>query len=112
MNHLQFTPDEERSITLFASLPTEAGKHIHSWIAEIVPAVGLLAYGLWSERQAFTIAGFVPVVIFSTLRMYRQFKHSKVIKSIFMKVQAYQSNAIGAQPCAHPNAGNSADCAD
>jgi hypothetical protein len=105
MSRLEFTPDEERAIKLFAAMPTGVGKRIHSWIAEVVPAVALLSYGLWTGRDVFTIAGFVPLILFSTLRIYRQFKYSQVIRSVFVKIQTHQRSANGAQPGAPPNGG-------
>ena len=86
-------------------MPTGVGRRIHSWIAEVIPAVALLAYGLWSGKHVFIIAGFVPLVIFATLRMYRQFNYSQAIKSVFDKIQSHQCSSTGAQQGAPPNGG-------
>lgn len=102
MSHLEFTPDEQRAIKLFAGMPSGVGKRISSWIAEVVPAVAFLAYGLWSDRQAFIIVGFLPLLFFCSLRMFRQFKYSEVIKSIFMKIQVHESGETGEQRSRHP----------
>jgi hypothetical protein len=102
MSRLEFTLDEERTIKLFAAMPT-VGNRIHSWIAEVIPAVALLSYGLWSGKPLFIIAGFVPLVFFATLRMYRQFKYSQVLKSICVKIQSHQSGAACAQPSVGAN---------
>ena len=100
MSNLRFSPEEERAIKLFAEMHTSVGRRIHSWIAEVIPAIGLLAYGLWAGKHLYIIVAFLPLVFFATLRIYRQHKYSQILKSIFTKVHAHQSDKIGAQQVA------------
>jgi hypothetical protein len=103
MNRIEFTPEEEPTIQVFAAAPSGTWRRVHSWTAEVVPGVALLVFGLWSGRHTFIIAGFLPLVLFSTLRAFRQFKYSTAIQSICLKIQRYQSDANSAQPLRRAN---------
>ena len=86
MTDQKFTPEEVRIIKLYAGMPRGFGRRIHSWIAEIVPAIGLFGYGMYSEKRVFVLVGFGGLLFFALLRMWRQFKYAHLIQSIFSKI--------------------------
>jgi hypothetical protein len=97
MSDLRFTTEEERAIAMFARMRTDGAHKLHVWVAEVVPAVALVSFGLLAGRQVYVIAAFMVLIAFASVRTYRQFHYSRLVRSIFEKVQAHQRSAQDAE---------------
>jgi hypothetical protein len=92
MSKLNLTPEEAQAVRLFSMMPLGIGRRIHSCIAEVIPAIGLVTYGLWASRPVFVITGFGALLFFNGLRMFRQFKYATILRSICSKIEAFQKS--------------------
>lgn len=90
MSDINLTEEERRLVALYRKVPSRPGLRFLSWAVEVIPAALLLIYGLWADKPVFIIAGFLPLLVYSSHRIYMQAKNAPVFKSVCKKIEEHQ----------------------
>lgn len=96
MSQIPLTAEEVRVVQLFARLPTDIEPRLTSWLAEVLPAIGLCVLSYVRGSATYMVAAIAALLFFNTMRMFRQVKYSRLLQSICAKLEA--SGAVGDAP--------------
>ena len=83
MGDIELTKAEERYLDDLKKLPKAFRSRIIGWALELVPSIGLFAYGMYSEKRLFVLLGFLSLLYFAVWRMYSQFRGFRMISRIY-----------------------------
>ena len=83
MGDLELTKAEERYLEDLKKLPKSVRSRLVGWALELVPSIGLFAYGMYSEKRLFVLLGFLSLLYFAVWRMYSQFRAFRTMSRIY-----------------------------
>ena len=83
MSEVELTRAEERYLEDLRNLPNSIRSRLTGWALELVPSIGLFAYGMFSEKRLFVLLGFLSLLFFAIWRMYSQFRGFRMISRIY-----------------------------
>lgn len=85
MNPPPLSDAERRYLETLRQLPTSLRSRLLGWACELVPSVGLFAWGLVNDSRFFLVLGFGSLLYFALWRMSQQLRGSRMIRSIYEK---------------------------
>jgi len=89
---------EARYLGQLLARPPTVRSRLIGWAFELIPSIGLFAYGLHAARTAFVVLGFLSLLYFSVWRMYSQLHGARMLRRIIES----GAGSIGAQDGTDP----------
>ncbi len=83
MSEIELSKTEERYLEDLKNLPKSVSSRLVAWALELVPSIGLFAYGMYAEKRLFVLFGFFSLLFFSVWRMYSQLRGFRMISRIY-----------------------------
>ncbi len=80
---IRLTRAEERYLEDLKGLQKSVRSRILGWVFELVPSIGLFAFGLHSEKRLFMLLGFLSLLFFAIWRMYGQYRGFRMMSRIY-----------------------------
>ena len=82
------TDAERRYLEDLRRIPSSVGSRVMGWALELIPSIGLFAYGILANSRFFQVLGFVSLLYFAVWRMYSQFRGFRLLSGIYRKLLA------------------------
>ncbi|MBN56848.1 MAG: hypothetical protein CMI04_04045 [Oceanospirillaceae bacterium] len=82
-----FTKDEKLLIDAYSKLPVKLSQRINIWAVEIIPPSIFISLGLYNDKKIYLIAAIFMLVLFNIIRLIKQEKTVRLLRSISNKLK-------------------------
>lgn len=76
------TKAEQAYLQSLQEFPKSVKSRLLGWALELLPGIGLFAYGLYSDQRFLLVLGFLTLLYFTLWRMYGQLRGFRMLGNI------------------------------